>query len=409
MASIKQDPQSRVFRIRFRFAGRRVNRSLRTKDRKVARSVLGRVEETLRLIEQGRLEIPLKTDPATFILSDGKVRSRPSTVESVSLRRLLKLYQERLPAGAKEATTIGLEETHINHFLRLLPASNLADTITNSDLQRYVEKRLTEKHGKRFISPDTVKREMDTFRSIWNWGRKEYVRGEAPTIGLLFAKRDEKLPFMTWDEIELRVSRGGLSDEELSELWSCLYLTTDQVAEMLLYAKKRDRHPFIYPMLSFVAYTGVRRSEMMRSRIDDFDFGSNTVLVREKKRSRKKATTYRRVDLAESLIKTLREWFDVHPGGQFAFCMPPDNEQPLRPLTRDQARDQFRRTFRKSKWERVRGFHVLRHSFASNLASKGVDQRVIDSWMGHQTEEMRQRYRHLLPSTRKDAIELLVA
>ena len=29
--------------------------------------------------------------------------------------------------------------------------------------------------------------------------------------------------------------------------------------------------------------------------------------------------------------------------------------------------------------------HVLRHSFASNLATKGVDQR-IDEFMGHQTE-----------------------
>ena len=36
----------------------------------------------------------------------------------------------------------------------------------------------------------------------------------------------------------------------------------------------------------------------------------------------------------------------------------------------------------------VIGFHTFRHSFASNLAVAGVDQRVIDRWMGHTTESM---------------------
>ena len=51
------------------------------------------------------------------------------------------------------------------------------------------------------------------------------------------------------------------------------------------------------------------------------------------------------------------------------------------------------------------GFHTYRHSFASNLAAAGVDQRIIDEWMGHQTEAMRKRYRHLFPSNRRQAIE----
>ena len=53
VASIQQDPKSKTFRIRFRFGGQRVFRSLKTKEPKLARSILGRVEETLRLIEQG--------------------------------------------------------------------------------------------------------------------------------------------------------------------------------------------------------------------------------------------------------------------------------------------------------------------------------------------------------------------
>jgi site-specific recombinase XerD len=37
------------------------------------------------------------------------------------------------------------------------------------------------------------------------------------------------------------------------------------------------------------------------------------------------------------------------------------------------------------------GFHALRHSFSSNLTRAGVDDRIIDHFMGHQTEEMRRR------------------
>lgn len=55
-------------------------------------------------------------------------------------------------------------------------------------------------------------------------------------------------------------------------------------------------------------------------------------------------------------------------------------------------------------WFKV-GFHTYRHSFASNLAAAGVDQRVIDELMGHTTEAMRKRYRHLFPKVRRSAIE----
>jgi hypothetical protein len=43
----------------------------------------------------------------------------------------------------------------------------------------------------------------------------------------------------------------------------------------------------------------------------------------------------------------------------------------------------------------------------SNLASKGVSQAIIDSIVGHQSEEMRRRYRHLFPKDRQSGIERL--
>jgi integrase len=80
-------------------------------------------------------------------------------------------------------------------------------------------------------------------------------------------------------------------------------------------------------------------------------------------------------------------------------------ERPGRePLTRDEATYYFKQTLAGSKWEVVSGFHVFRHSLASNAAAAGIRQEVIDGWIGHQTAEMRKRYRHLLPKEKEDAI-----
>src|SRR5262249_22183768 len=43
--------------------------------------------------------------------------------------------------------------------------------------------------------------------------------------------------------------------------------------------------------------------------------------------------------------------------------------------------------------------------FASNLAAAGVDPRIIDRFMSHQTEAVRKRYQHLFPRARRSAIE----
>lgn len=96
----------------------------------------------------------------------------------------------------------------------------------------------------------------------------------------------------------------------------------------------------------------------------------------------------------------LTEWLaDGHPGGPLVFCRETDLL-----LTTHVLKNVFRRAVARSKWKVLRGYHVLRHSFASNLARRGIDQRVIDDLLGHTTEAMRKRYRHLFPDQRRNAV-----
>ena len=212
------------------------------------------------------------------------------------------------------------------------------------------------------------------------------------------------------DEIKRILDRGGVKADQEKELWDSLFLTKDETQLVLEYVRTTARHPFIYPMFVFAAHTGARRSEILRSQIDDLDFSSRTVLIREKKKSRSKAVTYRRVPMTELLCSTMTDWFARHPGGQYTICeglATPGGKTRTEfvSLTLSEAHCHFKRTLKGSKWDKIKGFHTFRHSFASNLAAGAIDQRIIDEWMGHQTEEMRRRYRHLFPEQQRTAID----
>ncbi len=210
--------------------------------------------------------------------------------------------------------------------------------------------------------------------------------------------------------------RKGLSVEEYSQkqadLWDCLYLSMEELARLVAHVEEKAGFPFIHPMFCFAVYTGARRSELMRSQVCDIDFAAKFVTIREKKRVRGKLTT-RRIPLSQPLTRVLREWFNVHPGGPHTFChfLKVERSKTKRTdpiaLTKDEAHHHFKQTLIGSKWEVIRGWHCFRHSFISNCASKGVDQRMIDEWVGHSTEAMRRRYRHLFPSSQQDAMRML--
>jgi integrase len=212
------------------------------------------------------------------------------------------------------------------------------------------------------------------------------------------------MPFQTWNEIQRIIDRGGLTTAEERDLWDCLFLTTQQIAEVLEAVRGKATPPFLHLMFVFAAHTGARRSEMMRSRVEDFDFEGQTVQIREKKRDKTTRLTFRRVPMSSLLAEVFKDWFLRHPGGAYTLCRSPNKM-----LKQTFTTKSFRRCLNGTKWVRMRGFHVFRHFFASNLAAAGVDQRIIDEFMGHQTEAMRRRYRHLCPEQRRKAIEAVFA
>jgi integrase len=232
-----------------------------------------------------------------------------------------------------------------------------------------------------------------------------------PNRGLRYPKTDEKPPFQTRADIDRQIARGGLTDVEIRELWDCLVLTRADVDQLLEHVRDCSAQPFLYPMVCLAAHTGARRSELLRLKVDDVDFASGTLLLHEKKRARGRRTS-RRVPLSAFAQTMLRDWLATHPGGQFLFWQADvvrskTHRQEAIPVTHDEAHDHFKRAMADSKWSVLRGWHALRHSFASNCAAAGVEQHVVSEWMGHQTEEMVRRYRHLFPDQQRKAIDVV--
>ena len=162
MPSLELNPASNQFHIRLRFAGRAFKRSLKTSDQMEAEAALARVTETMSLINRGVLELPAAEDVTRFLLSYGKLSNKPELKRPMSLEDLFRKYQKSLPTHAKEASTLETEEIHLRHFRKCLPMNRPLPEITSDVIQGYVNKQLQRKVRGKQLSPETVKRQMDT-------------------------------------------------------------------------------------------------------------------------------------------------------------------------------------------------------------------------------------------------------
>lgn len=398
------------YHLELRFCGKKLQRSLGTKIKKEANRLQAVAEQTAAYLDLGVLTLPAKyttEDLWKFLLSGGKATpdKKPVLVKEVPLEEAMKEYLASYATGSKEEATLKTERTHLSHFMRVLGKKNPVVIVDPEAIDSYIKQRQREPgHRGRKVSATTIGKELATFNLFWNYCA---VRGwasiENPATSVARPRASQKLPFMTVEQIKQRIERGGLSDPEEAELWDALFLREDEVGEVLsglkVAAESTSHSGFVYPAIAFCAYTGARRSEMMRTLIDDVN---GRVLLREKKRSQEHSITFREVPLHPELKEILDDWLSVHPGGQYLF-----SRKAAVPLTGKHAQNGIETALRCSKWKVLRGYHVFRHSFASNLARHGTDQRIIDSWMGHQTEAMRKRYQHLFPEDTEAALSVL--
>lgn len=389
----------------FRFRGKRFYFAAGNLTEPQAQAKAAEVDETLDLIERGRLTVPEGVSLEDFVAAGGKVPVVSARPETITARQLFDHYLKTHGNGTIEASSLKTARTHLGQVAETLGERFRIQSLTVLNLQEHVDRR-----RKKGVAAVTLKKEVATLRACWNWAAHgELVKGGFPGRGLRFPKEDETEPFRTFAEIEAIIAAEKPDDDRKEALWGALYLTRPELEQFLAHVRQNATLPWLYPMVVFAAYTGARRSEMLRALVSDADLAGGAVTIREKKRVVGKRST-RTAPLTPKLAEALREWLAVKPDSPSLFCQAErvgrsrTRRDGPTAVTKDEAHDHFKRTVAGSKWETLRGYHVLRHSFISALASEGVDQRVIDEIVGHQSLEQQRRYRHLYPKIMKDAV-----
>jgi integrase len=416
------------YRAIFRFQGKQHSLWIGEVKEREAETISGRIDYWLMRFKQNLVELPPGCDIIIFLQHDGKP---PEHVTKGCKDLTLAILRDSYLASQQhklEQTTLDAIRLHFRHLSRLLGDERMMPTLSRADLQAYVEKRSGEwidpnvfrrrrreklvgrkprKNGKvappeaedkplRHPSSATIKKEIISLRTAWNWARRQLnLPAEFPGVSLDYAKVEEDLPFMSWQEAEARIEAG----DNPEQVWDCVYLQPHEIIQLLAFVEARPVSPWVYPMFVFAAHTGARRSEIVRVLASDLDLIGGTVTIREKKRDKRKLTT-RRVPLSPLLKGVLTKWMLRREKGRALFCK--DDGREILPR---EAFNYFIRALRKSKWRVLKGLHVFRHSFISAMASQNVDQRIIDDIMGHCTEQQRRRYRHLFPDVKQQALQ----
>lgn len=379
MASIENRNGS--WRVVFRYQGEKRYFTIGDVSASDAATFRASTEELLRLLTRNLVSVPIGCSIEEFMFHRGKP-PKPTRNE-VTLTELREAYLTSQEKKLEQTTLEGIR-LHFDHLERIL-GRVIVPQITRADLQKYVDKRSEEwidpnvyrkarrpkqykrkfkkprlppkvepDKPKRHPSPATIKKEIISLRTAWNWARRQLgLTEEFPGGKLDYAKIEEGLPFMTWDEAERRIAAG----DDPEKVWDCLYLRPAEITELLEYVKTRPVSPWVLPMFVFAAYTGARRSEIVRALPSDIDLPNGFITLRERKRDKTKTTT-RRVPISPVLRESLVQWMKDRTNGKTLFCK--GDGKAIAPR---EAHNYFQRALRTSRWSVIRGWHALRHSF----------------------------------------------
>lgn len=157
-------------------------------------------------------------------------------------------------------------------------------------------------------------------------------------------------------------------------------------------------------MILIGIHTGLRLGELRALRWQDVYPKERRIVVRQAESRGEvgppKSGRTREVNLSESAWKALTA--QRHLRGPLVFC-----DMHGQMLTKGACKWPLWRACKRAGLGRRIGWHVLRHTFASLLVMKGVPIRTVQELLGHSTIEMTERYAHLSPNVKQDAVAKL--
>lgn len=179
------------------------------------------------------------------------------------------------------------------------------------------------------------------------------------------------------------------------------FLTFDETTRLIAAAEEGAWRT----MVTVAARTGLRQGELLGLHWDDVDLKAGRIFVRHSyvygRMGTPKSGKSREVPLSNQARVALTS--ERHLRGPLVFCSPAGS-----PLPFSQCRSPIQRACKRAGIREI-SWHVLRHTFASHLAMRGVALKAVQEMLGHESITVTMRYAHLAPHVARDAVLLLDA
>ena len=286
-----------------------------------------------------------------------------------------------------------------HHFVSRWPSVPLSE-MSSLRLQNWRREKI-----KAGISPGGINRPMSALKAMLNRAVEWGVIESNPLAPVKPLKEDsgKNVRFLTDDEeVSLRSALINREANQRVERDRHNQWLASRKKPTLPVIRQSDFSDHLQPMVLLALNTGLRRGEIFNLVADDieFDFGTKKegrVVVRGQ--SSKSGDT-RNVPLTIEARKILQKWTDQTKPEGLVFPSPVTGKR------FDNINKAWKAVASNADLKNFR-FHDLRHTFASKLAMRSVDLYTIKEFLGHASIETTQRYAHLAPGYKSNAIATL--
>lgn len=269
-----------------------------------------------------------------------------------------KMIEDMQLRGLSERT----QETYIRVVRQLAEHyGKPPDQLSEAQLRQYFLYLKNDKHASRSSCTQVL--------SALKFLYEHTLRRKWPILDFVRPAPEHKLPVI-------------LSIEEVRHVLGCL------------------RQPHYRVCLSTIYACGLRLLEGVRLQVRDIDRGRMMVHVRGGKGNKD-----RYVPLPEDSLRQLgQHWLrHRHPVWLFPGRQPSASE----PMDESGVQKAFRAALRQSGLAKPASVHTLRHSYATHLLEAGVNPRLIQSYLGHDSLSTTALYIHLTAKAEASAVQLI--
>ncbi len=441
MASLRL--RNGVYSVIYWWNGKQKIKSLGTGDEAEAKQIKQDVEDQLNRIRRGESALASKLLADGFDIQDvlfgsekiAHLIASPTDDNPLTLSELKTAFIDNLKATDRTPGHIEGTRVHMDHFTRVLGDARVM-SLTDADMTTFQQTRAKEKTAparkikkkaakkkvagrkvkpasSRTISQGTIHSDFKSLRSAVNWAitRKPPLLTDCPfTIPKITAGTIK--PFLPTEEIE-RLTESTPEDER-GDLLARWLLDLDEINKFIEMVGK-ETPEMLLPM-QLICSTGMRRIQLIRLKPNDLVKGRLTITSKKGARQKGLSEISLTIELRDSVAKALQEHIKGLPKrskimfpffDQFSYTGSNERWKGKSKRTVEQRRgDKADRLFEKlvkgTDFERLDGYHALRHSFISILVSQGKTWDQIAAFVGHLDQRTTQRYIHFMPKDKRE-------